>query len=350
LVDATASCPQAELGDLFDRIAMQTAVVAVCGFSLCLRRGFINGKKAHGEEKHSPRLPCLGEIGIDMRELLFTLVLSVFTGMIFGLAPALNASKTDLNTGLKETGAPGGSMSGPRQYIQIRSVLIGAEAALALILLVGAGLLTNSLLRLLTVNPGFNPKHALTMEITLPRSKYRSSQQVTEFFSELTERVKALPGVEAAGVTQFLPLSRGADYQGFSLRGGHAWSPSSAQGWYPREFYPVTPGYCQAMGVPLLEGRYLTEEDNESGTPGAVLISKTVASEFFPNHNPVGNKLFFSFDQGVLPFTIVGVVGDTKRSGFGDNQLWLSKPPIGSTYSPSEKFPVTTLQALGSPR
>ncbi len=284
-------------------------------------------------------IPRLGEIGIDMRALLFTVILSVFTGIIFGLAPALNSSKTDLNAGLKDTGTPGGTTSGPRRYLHIRSVLIGTETALALILLVGAGLLTNSLLRLLNVNAGFNPKNALTMEITLPRSKYQRSQQVIEFFSELTERVKALPGVEAAGVTGFLPLSRGATYQGFNLRGGKAWSPSSTQGWYPREFHPVTPGYCQAMGIPLLEGRYFTEEDNKSGTPPVVLISKAIASGFFPNQNPIGRRLFFSFSDKVLPFTIVGVVADTKRSGFGDNQLWLSKPPIGGTYMPIRKIP-----------
>ena len=319
-------------GRLIGQLLTESVLLAIMGAALGLVLAHWGLKLLVAANPHN--IPRLGEISIDARVLCFTLALSVLTGILFGLAPALKSSKADLNESLKEGGATG---SFRHQYL--RNVLVGSEAALALVLLIGAGLLINSLTRLLNVDPGFDTKNVLTMQVSLPQSKYPQGRQATEFFSRLAERIKVLAGVQGAGVIPLLPLGRGVFHQGFNLHGGAPWSPDHTEGWNTREFYPVTPGYCQAMGIRLLAGRYFTDRDNESAAPGVVLINKTLATDFFPKQNPAGKSIWFSFGEKVVEFTVVGVVNDTKRSGLGDNRLWLAQPPMGGIYIPINKAP-----------
>jgi putative ABC transport system permease protein len=321
-------------GRLIGQLLTESVLLAIMGAVLGLVLAHWGLKLLVAANPHN--IPRLGEISIDARVLCFTLALSVLTGILFGLAPALKSSKADLNETLKEAGATGiGSFR--RQYL--RNVLVGSEAALALVLLIGAGLLINSLTRLLNVDPGFDTKNVLTMQVSLPQSRYPQGRQVAEFFSRLAERIEMLPGVQGAGAIPLLPLGRGAFHQSFNLHGGAPWTPDHTEEWNTREFYPVTPGYCQAMGIRLVAGRYFTDQDNESAAPGVVLINKTLATDFFPKQNPTGKSIWFSFGEKVVEFTVVGVVNDTKRSGLGDNRLWLAQPPMGGIYIPVNKAP-----------
>jgi putative ABC transport system permease protein len=319
---------------LIGQLLTESVLLAIMGAVLGLVLAHWGLKLLVAANPHN--IPRLGEISIDARVLCFTLALSVLTGILFGLAPALKSSKTDLNETLKEAGATG---IGSFRHQYLRNVLVGSEAALALVLLIGAGLLINSLTRLLNVDPGFDTKNVLTMQVSLPQSRYPQGRQVAEFFSRLAEHNEMLPGVQGAGAIPLLPLGRGAFHQSFNLHGGAPWTPDHTEEWNTREFYPVTPGYCQAMGIRLVAGRYFTDQDNESAAPGVVLINKTLATDFFPKQNPTGKSIWFSFGEKVVEFTVVGVVNDTKRSGLGDNRLWLAQPPMGGIYIPINKAP-----------
>lgn len=255
-------------------------------------------------------VPRIAEVNIDLRVLLVTLGVAVGTGIIFGLIPALASGKPKLTEALKEGGR--GATSGVRRN-RLRSALVVTEVALALVLLVGASLLLKSFARLQNVDPGFNPKNVLTMEVALPVLKYPRGKPVADFYTEATRRVKTLPGVEAAAFTSILPLSGTNSDSSFSIEG----FDSAALKVYPdEEIRSITPEYFAALKVPLLQGRFFNEGDQFDG-PGAIIVNNTFAKKWWPNQDAVGKRITFSDtrEPDIKWLTVVGVVGDMRHRG-----------------------------------
>jgi putative ABC transport system permease protein len=251
-------------------------------------------------------LPRLAEIGVNRTVFLFTLTVSVVTGLLFGVAPALQVSKMDLNEGLKE-GSRGGSDS-PRRH-RIRALLVVSEVALSLVLLVGAGLMIRSFSRLLAVDPGFKADHVLTAFVSLPASKYPRREEQTAFFDRLLERLRNVPSVSAAGLVTDIPLYGGSS-TGFDVEG----RPPAAPGQRAMTDYRViNADYFAAMGMKLVKGRAFTRYDT-GDAPGVVIINETLAARFFAGEDPIGRRLDLSGEPRDLR-EIVGVVGDVRNYG-----------------------------------
>jgi len=260
------------------------------------------------------QIPRAQDIGLDARVLFFTLGLSVLTGIGFGLFPALATFKGQFNESLKKGSR--GSGAGV-QARRLRDLLVVWEMALALVLLVGAGLLVNSSQRLRTINPGFNPEKVLTCQISLPSSKYKDPQ-IVDFFQRLLAGVRALPGVKAAGATMTLPLGNpnSGFWGGLNIEGRVALKRESIP---IVSFSQVTPGYFSAMGIPLVKGRAFTEQDNSSLSPKVVIINATLAHRFFSDAEPVGRRICMGEDCSKGPWlTVVGVVGDAALESLAD--------------------------------
>ncbi|HEY0321335.1 MAG TPA: ABC transporter permease [Pyrinomonadaceae bacterium] len=250
-------------------------------------------------------IPRFDQTSVDFRVLGFTLLASALTGVIFGLAPALQASRLDLNEALKEGGR---SATGGRARNRMRSFLIISEVALSLVLLVGAGLLVKSFMQLRNVNPGFNPQNALTASVSLPSIKYKEDEQALSFFHRTIERVSQLQGVEAVGAVMPLPLSQNSMSISFTVDGRPEPAPGEKQSSGARI---TTPGYFRAMGIPLIKGRVFTDADRPD-SPQVVLINETLARRFFPGEDPIGKRLKISMNS--INGEIVGVVGDVRHS------------------------------------
>src|SRR5688572_20638100 len=255
-------------------------------------------------------VPRLAEVNLDMRVLLVTLGTAVATGIVIGLIPALATGKPELTEALKEGGR--GSTSGIRRN-RLRNALVIAEVALALVLLVGASLLMKSFVRLQNVHPGFEPKNILTMEVALPLLKYPRGKPVADFYAEVTRRVKALPGVEAAAFTSILPLSGTNSDSSFQIEGR---DPIAEKVYPDEEIRGITPEYFSVLKVPLLQGRFFTEGDQFDG-PGVVIVNQSFARKWFPNQEAVGKRITFSDTRkpDVKWLTIVGMVGDMRHRG-----------------------------------
>ncbi len=252
-----------------------------------------------------PNSPRFGEAGLDLRVLAFTLAISAFTGLIFGLAPALHASKLDVSGSLKEGGRTG---EGHRRT-SARSLLLIGEVAMSLILLVGAGLLVKSFLRLQEVKPGFNPERVLIASLSLPGAKYKEEQQRIDFYRQLTERLKALPGVEAAGAGVNLPL--GASDYGIGRAFVPEGRPLIADEAVNASWSTITPAYFEALQVPLLAGRAFDERDDRNG-PKVVIVNRAVARKHFGSETAaIGRQLTIWRDEK-FSREVVGVVGETK--------------------------------------
>jgi putative ABC transport system permease protein len=256
-------------------------------------------------------IPGWVKVGIDAQSLVFTLGLSLLTGLAFGLAPALAASRPDLNATLKE----GGKSPAGFHRRGLRSALVIAEIAISLALLVGAGLMVKSFLRLINTDPGFNPENVLTMELLLPRAGYAEEAQRAVFFHQLLERVEALPGVEMAGVVSHLPLGGSNASAGFLIEGRP--EPPPGQGNDGR-YRVCSPRYFEALGIRLLRGRAFTEQDREGAAP-VVIVNETLARQHWPNEDAVGHRIRFTGDPAQNPWMmIVGVVRDVKHTLDGE--------------------------------
>ena len=252
-----------------------------------------------------PDVPRVGEIGLDVRVLGFTTAISVTTGIVFGLAPALAASKLDLNESLKE-GGRGSSESFRRN--RLRSALVVSEIALSLVLLIGAGLLIKSFLRLREIDPGFNPEKVMAMDLALPSAKYVEESAQSRFFQELLARVGALPGVEAVGVVDPLPLGGNMAQNGFTIEGRPPLAPGERLVANARI---ISADYFRAMNIPLLEGRALTERDAQNA-PKTIVVNQTLARRFFGNENPIGKRATVTIAPDFTA-EIVGIVGDVRH-------------------------------------
>ncbi len=256
-------------------------------------------------------LPRLDQITIDRRVLGFTLGVSVLTGLIFGLVPAFQASKPDLTESLKEGGR---GSSGGLQGKRIRSGLVVFEIATALVLLICAGLMIKSFMNLQDVKLGFNPDRLLTVRLQLSGTKYREDVAATTFYQQLLERVEAMPGVESASAISTLFLSKTPNSTNFTIEGRAPFAPSE-QVEVPVDI--ITPGFFKSMGIPLIGGREFTPQD-AAGAPDVVIINETMAKRFWQGEDPIGKRFMYgSPGNGQAPWmTIVGVVGDVRRTGF----------------------------------
>jgi putative ABC transport system permease protein len=273
-------------------------------------------------------LPRAPESGLDARVLGFALLVSLATGVVFGLAPALHAAKTDLNEALKD-GARGG---GGARSNRFRNALVVVEVALTLMLLVCSGLLLNSFLRLQRVDPGFDSHNVLTFRIELPANRYSQQTQVAPFYQQLISRLGAAPGVKSVSAISHLPLSSHRGTTGFSIE-GIATPPDNTVP-YSTDFRSATPGYFKTMGMQLIKGRDFTPRDGLLSTQVAI-INESLARRYFPNQDPLGKRVRPGIgidERGWLMREIVGVVRDSKH-------VSLREEPPPNIYLPHGQFP-----------
>ena len=246
--------------------------------------------------------------------LLFVAGVVVLAAFVFGLTPAMHSTKPDVQSELKEGGR---TTSGGAAQNRLRGALATAEISLALILLVGAGLMMKSLSRLLQVDPGFRPDRVLKMGMDLRTQQYSKDPAVLNFWQQVLDRVRVLPGVESAAVGTVIPLADDHSRSDVTIEGMALPTPGN----YPHpDVHIVSPEYLTTLGIPLLRGRSFTEEDNENA-PLAGMISAMVARRFFPNEDPIGKRFMFGHPSATNAskwYTIVGVVGDTKLYGLAN--------------------------------
>ena len=251
--------------------------------------------------------PRLNEIHLDLRILGFTFAASVLTGILFGLVPALQISRPDVQESIRETGR---GASGSRRQNRFRQALIAGEIALCVVLLAGAGLLFRSFLRLQSVNTGFVSGQVLTARLTPSGTSYNNQADYDKFYNQVIEKVSAIPGVQDAGLINTLPLDKGPT-TGFRVEGRPVLTPDK---WPMVNYRAVSPNYFRAMGIPVVQGRAYTERDN-SNAPAVMIINQQTAREIFPDENPVGKRITFgNVDQNQQPvwFEIVGVVANVR--------------------------------------
>jgi predicted permease len=269
-------------------------------------------------------IPRLEVITLDGPVLLFTLGVSVLTGIVFGLAPAFRAARVDLNTALKAGGrntqGEGGFGTSRRR---LRSVLVVAEVALSLMLLVGAGLLIRSFVRLQDVTPGFNPENVISMRLGASGRQFTDNESRTEYFRQIGDRIAAVPGIQARGAVTALPFTSSV-----------GWGSINVEGWVPQpgqelqvDQRAVTPDYFRTMEIPLKQGRVFTSFDALPNAERVVVIDEKFAQRFWPGQSALGKRLWNDPKQ---PMTIVGVVGTVKQYGLDvDGRIVVYRPSLG---------------------
>ncbi len=264
--------------------------------------------------------PRLADINLDWRVLGFTLFASVLTGILFGLAPAIQISKPDVQESLKESGR---GTSGGRRHNSLRSLLIVGEVALSVVLLVGAGLLFRSFMQLQSVKTGFTPEQVLTMRLTPAGAKYRTDADYIAFYYQVLQRVSTVPGVQAVGAINTLPLEKGPT-AGFRIEGR---PPLTTDKWPGGNYRTVSTDYFRAMNIPIVEGRAFSERDTETA-PLVVIVNQSLANRDFPNESPVGKRINMGNTdaQGKpLWWEVIGVAADVRS-------LELREPAVPEFY------------------
>jgi predicted permease len=258
-------------------------------------------------------IPFWMRFTVDGRVLAFTLAAALVTGVLLGLAPAWGAAQPDLNETLKESAR---SATGSRTLLRLRTALVVAEVALAVVLLSGAGLAITSLLRVQRVNPGFNPEQVMVFDLALPPQKYPDANRQVTFYGRLRERLAAVPGVKASAGISHLPLSGRNWGSAYTIEGQEATRSADVQIGNTRV---ITPGYFRTLEVPLLAGRDFTDADT-AGSPDVIIIDATLARRFFANRDPLGQRIKFGGPDSTAPWmTIVGVAGEVKHYGLDQN-------------------------------
>lgn len=290
-------------------------------------------------------IPRSSEVGVDAGVLAFTLGLSALAAVLFGLAPALHASRIDVHESLKEGGGRGATAGAGRQ--RFRRTLVGVELGLAVLLLTGAGLTLRTFGALLAVDPGFDPRGVLTLRLGVPAASYPDAAQVTQFYQQLLERVRALPGVTAAGAVRVLPLAAVIGDWSIDLEGR---MPTESED-FDGDWQIVAPGYFEAMRVRLLSGRLLTDADRFDALPVAV-INETMRRHYWPGGDALGKR--FRLNGPDAPWIeIVGVVADEKHAALGApvNRKWY-RPHAQWTQSNTSPIRAMTLvvRSAGEPR
>jgi putative ABC transport system permease protein len=251
-------------------------------------------------------LPGWKNVGIDAQVFWFTLGVSILTGIVFGLAPALQATKTDFGEALKDGGRTSGGGLGRNR---LRGALVVAEVAISLTLLIGAGLMIKSFYEMLRVEPGFKPESVLVLDVALPRAKYAEEAARANFYTHALERIAALPGVQQAGAVNVIPLSRNNTDSAFSVVG----RPAPDKGREPQaNFRVVSPHYLDALGIPLRRGRHIAPTDR-ADAPNVIIINEELAAKHFADTDPIGQRLNFGGDDESDHYEIIGIAGNIKH-------------------------------------
>jgi predicted permease len=314
------------------QLLTESVLLAVCGGALGIFICELSLKWMHVLGTKS--IPRLADVGMDGRVLLFTLSLSLLSGILFGLAPALRISRLDLNSTLKDAtrGSAGTSAVWGRGN-NVRRLLVISELALSVVLLIGAGLLIRSFARLQNLQPGFEPRGVLTFDLTMTGRKYSDKQVVLNTYKQLWERLEQLPGASAAGGVSSLPLSQ-----------AFAWTPITVEGRMPlpgEKFLNaderlVGGHYFEAMGIPLRRGRFFNEQDDTT-KPIAVIVDEYMAEQLWPGQDPIGKRIHIVELKSDNPWqTIVGVVGRVKQDS-------LDSDPRIAFYLPQTQFPTRAM-------
>jgi predicted permease len=286
--------------------------------------------------------PRANDIHVSGPVLAFTILVSLLTGILFGLTPALQASRTDPKKGLQNSGR---TTTAGKQQAWLRSALVIAEMGLASVLLIGAGLMLRTFLNLVHLDPGFREDHLLTASLSLPHAQYKTGDQTAQFFGRLSASLNALPGVTSAGAGSDLPWT-GYDENtgGFTIEGKKAAPGQESHARY----HMATPEYFAAMGIPLLEGRFFTEADKK-GAPWVLIINRAMADLYWPHEDVLGKRI--SFDDNPKKdsdwMTIVGVVGDVKDQ---PNSLRAEPAFWWSEYQVSEPDMSIAIRTQADPR
>ncbi|HEV2498578.1 MAG TPA: ABC transporter permease [Terriglobia bacterium] len=279
-------------------------------------------------------LPRAENVGMDLRVLLFTVCASVFTGILFGLAPALHSARPELNNALKEGGR--GSTGGRHR---LQNGLVVAELALALVLLIGAGLTIETIVRLSHVNTGYDMSGALVFYISLPTARYSIGANSRAFYKNMLDKLRATPGVEAAGATDDMPMSGDSEVTLYIEE-----HPKPLEQNMPTAmFYLTTPGYLRAMGISLLRGRFFTDQDTLSA-PKVVVIDDAMARILFPHEDPIGQHIIIPFPGADAPREIVGIARHIKHWGPAQNSDWKINDAF---YMPAAQIPDELYKAAG---
>jgi predicted permease len=304
---------------LIRQLLTESVLLAGCGAAAGLGVAYASVRllRAFGPDD----VPRLDQVSLDGRVLAFTLATALVTGLLFGLAPALQASRADLYALLQQGGRA--AMSAGRR---LRDALVVGELAMAMMLLIGAGLMIGSFLRLQRADSGFEMDGVLTVQLELPEKEYPWERRHL-FFSEVQERVAALPGVRATGATNTAPFGSFQPTITFSVEGRE---PQGEEGFLSADWRSVTPGFFHALGIPLRRGRLFTGADRE-GTPDVVVITQTTADRLWPGEDPIGRRIRWGgLDGGAL--TIVGVVGDVR-------DLDIAQEPRQILFLPYQQLP-----------
>jgi len=303
---------------VMQQMLAETLLLAVTG-------GMLGLLVAHGGIRlivafFGDKLPQTGAVGLDSKVLGFTLGISILSGVIAGLAPAWRLARTNVNEALKQGTGRTDADSGGRVT---RNILVVCEVGMSLVLLVGAGLMIRTLWALHNVKPGVDPHNVLTFRVTLPREKYPKPEQQLNFYKQLVERTRSLPGVESVGTIDALPFTNDGSTQPIAIEG----RPAVEFAMQPEvAVRTISPGYLRALRIPLFAGRDFSETDRVD-SPDAVVISESMASEFWPNENPIGKRLTLSFYPGKVR-EVIGVAGDVKFRGLD------SRKSLATVYVP----------------
>ena len=295
--------------DLLRQLLVESVLLAVVGGVLGLGLAWLGVKSVVA--LNPANVPRITELRIDGLVAIFTLGVSIATGLLFGLAPAVQTSRTNLQETLKEGGR---SATADRSGHALRRVLVVAEVALALMLLTGAGLLIKSLALLQEVNPGFDARNLLTFRVSIPVAKYPSDTARIQYYDRAIEAVRAVPGVTDVGIASVLPFSGGWSTGGFTVEG---YQPAEGQPgpWGDRR--TASGGMFTTMRIPLRKGRVFTDQDGASGPP-VVIVDDEMVKRFWPNADPIGKRIAFGnpqTDSTAQWITVVGVVGHAKHEG-----------------------------------
>lgn len=267
-------------------------------------------------------IPQLKDFSFDTKVLLFALVISLVTSLIFGLVPAIDASNPNLNEALKEGGRSSG---GGAARARLRNALVVAEVALAVVLVTASGLMLRSFVRLQSLSPGLNPQNLITLELELPGVRYHAAQQQTVFQQQLLQRIASLPGVQYAATVDNLPFSGNALNTSFTIEG----RPTGAATETPRAYYRViSPDYFPAIGIPLARGNQFTDRDT-AAQPGIAIINDTAAQRYWPGEDPIGKRIKRGRPESKNPWlTVAGIVGASRQTSLKEG----SAPEIYVPY------------------
>jgi len=287
-------------------------------------------------------LPRLNDIAVDSRVLVFCGALAILTGVIFGLVPAIHAARTELGQMLKETMRGTSSKRGAQRT---RSVLVITEMALAVVLLVGAGLLIRSFANLLRVNPGFRPEHVVSFNVSLPSVKYPNDRDIRGFTNSVRDRLSALPGTQSVAVAFSRPMEPHAMRTSFDVDGQ---PPTPEEKRMLTEVHPVSWNFFANMGIPVIRGRAFSPQEENFGAPQVVVVSESFAKKYFPNQDAIGKRITLGIDHDTLANTkspvtargeIIGIVGDVKQRG-------LASEVFPTTYLGWGTFPISDMSLL----